>query len=99
MEKPPAVYRFKVRGRVQGVSYRAFTAAEAERLQLQGWVANCRDGTVVGTARGAPEALDSLHRALRRGPPAARVEHVDWEAADASDIVEAGFAIRPDVAG
>ncbi|MHA7834542.1 MAG: acylphosphatase [Algiphilus sp.] len=99
MDGTPAVYRFKVRGRVQGVSFRAFTAAEAERLELQGWVANCRDGTVVGAARGGPEALDALHQALHRGPPAARVDDVHWEAADASDIAEVGFAIRPDVAG
>ncbi|MCI5063137.1 acylphosphatase [Algiphilus sp.] len=99
MDETPAVYRFKVRGRVQGVSFRAFTAGEAERLGLQGWVANGRDGTVVGAAQGAPEALDALHQALHRGPPAARVDDVHWQAADALDISEAGFAIRPDVAG
>jgi len=35
-----------VRGRVQGVGYRAFVADEADARNLEGWVRNCRDGSV-----------------------------------------------------
>ena len=33
-----------VRGRVQGVGYRAFVEHEAQRRGLHGWVRNRRDG-------------------------------------------------------
>ena len=35
-----------VRGRVQGVGFRAFVEYEALRRGIEGWVRNRRDGTV-----------------------------------------------------
>lgn len=81
-----ASYAFVVRGRVQGVSFRYAALQEARRLGLRGWVRNRMDGVVEGLAGGEPAALDAFHAWLRRGPPAARVESVEWhDAAGAPD--------------
>lgn len=71
----------RVRGRVQGVFFRATTRDQARRLGLTGWVRNCPDGTVELVAEGPREACQELLRFCRQGPPAARVEEVDarWE--------------------
>lgn len=44
--------RLTVRGRVQGVGFRAWTVREAKALGLDGWVRNRRDGTVEVLACG-----------------------------------------------
>ena len=71
-----------VRGRVQGVGYRAFVEDEALRLGLEGWVRNRRDRTVEAVFSGADEAVATMIEACRRGPSAARVEAVDAEEGD-----------------
>jgi hypothetical protein len=43
-----------VTGRVQGVSYRAWTRDEARRLGLGGWVCNESDGSVRALVVGPP---------------------------------------------
>jgi acylphosphatase len=71
-----------MRGRVQGVGYRAFVEHEALRLGLEGWVRNRRDGTVEAVLSGADDVIAAMIDACRRGPPAARVEAVDAEEGD-----------------
>ena len=68
-----------VAGRVQGVYYRAAAAAQAERLQVNGWVKNLADGRVEVVAAGAPADVAALAGWLWQGPPAARVEAVHVE--------------------
>jgi acylphosphatase len=76
-----------VSGRVQGVSYRAYTQREAIRLSLTGWVRNCPDGRVEFVAEGEQEALQKLVLWCYQGPPAANVTDVEtqWEAATETD--------------
>ena len=71
--------RATVRGRVQGVGFRASAAREARRLQLSGWVRNQLDGTVEVLAEGDDAAADSFLAWLRRGPSLAHVTGVDPE--------------------
>ena len=82
--------RLFVRGRVQGVFFRASAQREARRLGLTGWVKNRPDGAVEILAEGEEEALKDLIGWANRGPTAARVEHVDvrWRgfAGDFSDF-------------
>lgn len=68
-----------VTGRVQGVSYRASTADEAQRLGLTGWVKNRADGAVELEAEGDAHVVASLLRWCEQGPPAARVAGLDVE--------------------
>lgn len=72
--------RLLVSGRVQGVAFRHFAAAEATRLGLCGWIRNLRDGRVEALAEGPRAAVEAFQAWCRVGPPAAEVERV--EAAD-----------------
>ncbi len=85
-------YRFVVSGQVQGVGFRYTAMAHARRLGLAGWVANRADGAVEGVASGADAALAQFRDWLGRGPPAARVQGVEWEAGEGP--VTGGFEIR-----
>ncbi|WP_044239891.1 acylphosphatase [Chondromyces apiculatus] len=66
-----------VRGRVQGVYFRATTQRESRRLGLSGWVKNRPDGSVEIVAEGDEDRLKDLIAWANRGPSAARVERVD----------------------
>ena len=85
---PPARL-LRIRGLVQGVGYRNALHREATRLGIKGWVRNRSDGSVEALVAGPAPALDELIAWARRGPPAARVGEVSWEATQAP--VEAGF--------
>lgn len=71
-----ACKRYRVRGRVQGVFYRASTEAKARQLGLTGWVRNDDNGDVELVACGDTDALKALEEWLWRGPVNARVEGV-----------------------
>jgi len=75
-----AAARFLVSGRVQGVSFRAYTQAKARELGLGGHARNLPDGRVEVVAEGAPAAIDALGAWLWQGSPAARVADVAREA-------------------
>lgn len=84
--------RVVVRGRVQGVAFRASTRAEAARLGVAGWVRNLADGSVEAALEGVPEAVEALIAFCRRGPRHAAVDDV----AVAEEMPEGAreFAIR-----
>jgi len=77
---PEAARRVSIRGRVQGVWFRASTAEHAVALGLRGSAENRPDGSVLVHAAGPPEALARLIEWLHRGPPMARVDAVEVEA-------------------
>lgn len=66
-----------VRGKVQGVGYRAFVEDEAAIRELQGWVKNQRDGSVEAVFAGPAEDVEMMIEACRRGPWSARVESIE----------------------
>jgi Acylphosphatases len=68
--------RFIVRGKVQGVFFRASAREEAERLKLTGHARNLIDGSVEVVAYGDAVAIDQLEAWLHDGPPTARVEEL-----------------------
>lgn len=84
--------RLTIRGRVQGVGYRAWVLDEARRLALDGWTRNRRDGSVEILAMGGEAALERLIEACWRGPPAAAVMSVEKVAVE--DDGSVGFQIR-----
>ncbi|HEY1310892.1 MAG TPA: acylphosphatase [Pseudolabrys sp.] len=75
-----------VRGRVQGVGYRAFVEHEALRHDIEGWARNRRDGTVEAVFAGALENIEAVIEACRKGPFSARVEQIDQRDGADSDL-------------
>jgi acylphosphatase len=71
------IRRVVIRGRVQGVGFRAWTEVTALECGLQGWVRNRRDGSVEALFAGPAEAVAAMIEHCRRGPPGARVDAVD----------------------
>jgi len=69
-----------VDGRVQGVGFRYFTQERAVLLGLTGWVRNRWNGTVELVAEGPKADLETLLRAIQRGPRAGTTQNVkvDW---------------------
>ena len=67
----------RISGRVQGVGYRYALRCEAQANGINGWVRNCRDGTVEAVVQGDPQAVEILLAWAKRGPPSARVADVD----------------------
>lgn len=90
---PPCAVSVRVAGRVQGVSFRAWTEAEARRLGLVGWVRNAADGSVEARLQGAADNVDDMLRRLWDGPAAARVTAVDASPVALEDELS-GFDIR-----
>ena len=84
--------RFIVRGRVQGVNFRATAAQQARRLGLDGRIWNREDGAVEVEASGPDEALAKFEAWLHRGPSYAHVESVAAEALT-GEPHDRGFAI------
>lgn len=68
--------RFVISGRVQGVGFRYFTYEQARREGVSGVVRNLPDGRVEVEVEGDSESVERVERAIRRGPPGARVRDV-----------------------
>ena len=71
-------------GIVQGVGFRQHTLHCAHRLHVTGLVKNRRDRKVELIAEGTRAELEDFLAAVREGPPASLVRHVDisWEVAN-----------------
>ncbi len=84
----------RVRGRVQGVGFRAFTVAIANRHGVVGWVRNSPNASEVEIiARGEPDSIHEFSELVRQGPPNGRVEHVECHAINLNEEF-AGFGVR-----
>ncbi len=75
-----------IRGRVQGVGYRAWTEISAIERGLEGWVRNRRDGSVEAVFGGTEHDVAEMIARCRRGPPGARVEAIDQREARPDEI-------------
>jgi acylphosphatase len=88
-----------VRGRVQGVGYRAFVEQEAHQRGLHGWVRNRRDGSVEAVFAGPRAAVESMVEACRRGPMSARISALDQREGTETDLLECAegdlFSVLP----
>ncbi len=72
-------YSINVKGKVQGVFYRASTKEIADQLDIKGWVRNERDGSVLIEAEGTESQINSFLDWCRQGPQYARVEKITWK--------------------
>jgi acylphosphatase len=75
-----------IRGRVQGVGYRAWTEVTALERGLEGWVRNCRDGSVEAVFSGPDNDVAAMIAQCRRGPPGAWVDAIDQREATPDEI-------------
>ena len=71
------IFAVMIRGRVQGVGYRAWAEVTALELGVEGWVRNCRDGE---------EVVLTMIELCRDGPPGAQVTAIDQREAGAVDL-------------
>jgi acylphosphatase len=85
--------RLLIKGKVQGVFYRAWTEQNARALGLSGWVRNLRSGDVEVVVTGPDELIDDLIRRCWHGPPAAKVSDIQVEPVEAEPL--SGFFVRP----
>lgn len=65
-----------IKGKVQGVFYRASAKEVAERLHITGWVKNTPEGHVEVMACGEEEALRQFAEWCKKGPEHAMVSDV-----------------------
>jgi acylphosphatase len=75
-----------VRGRVQGVGFRAWAERAALGRGLEGWVRNRRDGAVEAVFAGPSAAVAEMMAAYGRGPPGARVDAIEEREGTAADL-------------
>ena len=69
-----AIRQVMIRGRVQGVGYRAWVEHQARLRRLDGWARNRRDGSVEALFAGPPDVVSEMVALCRHGPPSSRVE-------------------------
>ena len=74
-----------IRGRVQGVGYRAWSEYTALERGLQGWVRNRRDGSVEALFAGTQGAVAGIIEACKQGPSGSRVASIDQRDGTASE--------------
>jgi len=82
-----------VRGRVQGVAFRAFARDRARHLGLTGYARNCPDGSVEIVAEGDMRRLEQFVVLCNNGPPDATVQDITAEWQEASGEFP-NFAVR-----
>jgi acylphosphatase len=96
-----AVRQVTIRGRVQGVGYRAWVEHQAGARGLEGWVRNRRDGSVEALFAGPADIVADMLTSCRHGPSSAEVDAVNETAAspDALNLRRAGerFSVLPTV--
>ena len=84
--------KLHIRGRVQGVGYRAHTRRKAISLGLNGFVENRPDGSVYAEIEGSGDLLDEMVRWCHTGPPMAQVDSVSLEEGPLTHF--SGFEVR-----
>ena len=66
-----------IKGKVQGVFFRATAKDIAQALDLNGWVKNTGEGNVEAVATGSETSLHQFIEWCKKGPPGAIVSSID----------------------
>lgn len=69
-------YHLLIKGKVQGVYYRASAREKGEEMGVKGWVKNTPDGNVEAVVSGEEEAVDAFIAWCKKGPERAKVSEV-----------------------
>ncbi|MCK8817672.1 acylphosphatase [Natroniella sulfidigena] len=68
-----------VKGRIQGVGYRASTHQKATRLGIKGYVKSSSGSEIEVVAEGEEEKIEELIQYLQEGPNKAEVEDFSYD--------------------
>jgi acylphosphatase len=82
-----------IKGRVQGVGYRANVRRMANKFNLRGWARNLRNGDVELLVEGSDAEVDRIIAWCHRGPTSAYVLKVNVEKTLATGEFD-GFRIK-----
>lgn len=97
--EPVLVSHVLVRGKVQGVGFRAFVEHHARQRGLIGWVRNRRDGSVEAVFAGPEKTVTAMIEACRIGPLGAHVDALDQREGSDADLASCMpgelFSVRP----
>ena len=66
-----------IKGKVQGVFYRATAKEVAQALDLKGWVRNTAEGNVEAIASGSEKAVQQFIDWCKKGPDKAVVSSIN----------------------
>jgi acylphosphatase len=80
--------RLTIKGKVQGVFYRATAKDFADELGIKGWVKNLPDRNVEIRATASEELLQKFIYLCKQGPPRARVDEVIIEELDLQEFTD-----------
>jgi acylphosphatase len=83
-----------IKGKVQGVFYRASAKDMAVMLGLKGWVRNTKEGNVEVKVQGPEDMLEQFIKWCHKGPPSAHVTAV--EEIESPDEAFQDFRIKRD---
>jgi len=83
-----------IKGKVQGVFYRASAKDMAIKLGLKGWVKNTKEGDVEITVQGPDDLLKEFVDWCYKGPPSAQVTEIEKE--ELAEETFQDFRIRKD---
>ena len=78
--------RLTIKGKVQGVFYRATAKDIADALGIKGWVRNLPDDNVEIRATASEESLQKFMNWCKQGPPKAKVDEVIIEELDLQEF-------------
>jgi len=84
-----------VKGKVQGVFFRANTQKKAKLLGLRGYVRNLENGDVQIIASGVEEKIDMLLDWVNRSPEGAEVNNIELKTFEVDKVFKT-FSIRED---
>ncbi len=87
-----ANWMIRVKGRVQGVAFRAYARDKALHLGLSGYARNLPDGSVLLEVEGLPDRLSGFYDWCKKGPMWARVDYIDLTKGTVKNFQ--GFKIR-----
>jgi acylphosphatase len=71
-----------IKGKVQGVFFRATAKEVADKIGVSGWVRNTPEGDVEAVASGSEEQVNAFIEWCRKGPRSAVVTNVETRVAE-----------------
>ena len=82
-----------VKGRVQGVGFRAHVEYQALQIGVIGWVRNVGRNTVETVAEGTREKVERFVETVKKGPNLSRVDEAKVEYEEPTGQLE-GFTVK-----